>query len=48
MINCESLENSKESIYDQVYFSKFASLQCTINRLHYLLFLGISSKNQLS
>ena len=37
-IDCEILENSRENIYDGVYFSKVARLQCkdsncTISRL---------------
>ena len=26
--NCESLENSRENVYDGAYFSKVARLQC--------------------
>ena len=30
IIDCESFENSQESVYDGVYFNKVASLQCII------------------
>ena len=44
IIHCKSLENYQKNIYDGLYFSKFASLQCKdwnsdVNGLHHSSFL---------
>ena len=50
IINCESLENSQENIYDGSYSGKVASLQrtdcnSTISRLQHRFFLEYISKS---
>ena len=49
IINCENLENHQENVYDKLYSSKFASLQCTgynstISRLYHRFFWNMPRK----